>query len=532
MPKKNKLSIYLIKEEFADQDDKILKDTRSVLAELEDIGTVYYVPSVVKIPKWLDDFYCGKIISKGIYTSNARVVLIIRVNVSEKIMKTFAITMGYGKNLLETDAVENDFGIKVVLNSINNKNLRKINKTNIGGNQKTSSEQLPLAAEINEFGFDIENDLISAITGLSSDKTISEGMMSGSDLLSLSAEVDVTNIKSFLKIVYKKYCSKEYKEGFGWIDHIKKIKDDNLISRLEQRTVELIKEKSTNIWMAVPDIIEWEQVKGFKYTKEDFEYDIDICKVVESFSKGFTEFKQLKNKSITAISNEDGESTYKVWKAHKCLVGEVDLDGKIYCINNGYWYSVDKDFVKSVNDEYNTIPISDMVFMECPAGNIEENKYTMDFVKTKPDYMISMDKKNISYGGGHSKVELCDILTADGKYIHIKPYSGSATLSHLFNQSVVSAELVISDKEFVRKANEKIKEITDKEEFIIKDGQHPGVVLAIISDKDVDRPNIPFFSKVALRHTKRRLMAYNCKLEIKNIKKAKVNINNIDNYVV
>ena len=521
MPKKNKLSIYLIKEQFADTDDKILKDSRIVLAELEDIGTVYYVPSAVIVPKWLEDFYCGKIINDRIYTSNVRAVLITRVNIEEDIVKTFAITMGYGKNLLENDAVENDFGIKVVLNSISNKNLRKINKTNIGGNHKTSSEQLPLASEINEFGFDIENDLISAITGLSNDKSIAEGMMSGSDMLSLTAKVDITNLKSFLEIVYKKYCSTEYKEDFGWIDHIKKIKDIRLISKLEQKAVELIKEKSPNIWMAVPDVIEWEHIKGFKYTKEDLEDDIDISKVVESFSKEFTDFNQLKSKSIIAISNDDGESQYKAWKAHKCLVGEVEVDEKAYCINNGYWYCVDKDFVNSVNDEYNTIPISDMMFMDCPAGNIKENQYTTEFVKTKPDYMISMDQKNVSHGGGHSKIELCDILTSDGKYIHIKPYSGSATLSHLFNQSVVSAELVISDKEFVRKANEKIKEVTDRDEFLIKDGQHPNVILAIISEKDVDRPNIPFFSKVALRHTKRRLMAYNCNLEIKTILKRK-----------
>ena len=511
MPKKNRLSIYLIKEEFAD----------IVLAELEDIGTVYYVPSTVIVPKWLDDFYCGKIANDRIYTSNVRAVLITRINMEEDIVKTFAITMGYGKNLLQSNAVENDFGIKVVLNSISNKKLRKINKTNIGGNCKSSSEQLPLASEINEFGFDIENDLISAITGLSNDKSITDGIMSGSDMLSVMAKVDITNLKSFLNIVYKKYCSTEYKEVFGWIDHIKKIKDISLIARLEQKAFELIKEKSPNLWMAVPDVIEWEHIKGFKYTKEDFENEIDISKVVESFRKGFTDFKQLKNKSIVAISNDDGESQYKMWNAYKCLVGEVEVDGKAYCINNGYWYCVDKDFAKSVNDEYNTIPISDMMFMDCPAGNITENQYTTEFVKANPDYMISMDQKNVVHGGGHSKIELCDILTSDGKYIHIKPYSGSATLSHLFNQSVVSAELVISDKEFVRKANDKIRQVTDRDEFLIKDGQRPNVILAIISEKNEDRPNIPFFSKVALRHTKRRLMAYNCNLELKTIYKKK-----------
>lgn len=46
-------------------------------------------------------------------------------------------------------------------------------------------------------------------------------------------------------------------------------------------------------------------------------------------------------------------------------------------------------------------------------------------------------------------------------------------------------------------------------------------VLAIISKYDVDRPPIPFFSKVALRYTKRRLDSLGCTMAIKNIRKNK-----------
>lgn len=521
MPNKNKLSIYLIKDEFADDDNKILKGSKTVLGKLDGIGVVYYVPSATVTPKWLDSFYCGRIPKERIYTSNARVTLIARVNVADDVKKTFAITMGYGKYLLESDVVENDFGIKVVLNSISHDNLRKIIKTNIGGNQKTSSEQLPLASAIDEFGFDIENDLISAITGLSNDDKLTVGMMSGSDLLSLTSEVDITNLQQFLRKVYTKYCSTEYRKNFGWIDYIQRVKDARIISKLEQKTVELIKEKSPNIWMAVPEVIEWENVAGFKYDGEKIEPDIEIDKVVASFRSGFSQYVQLKNKSIYAISAQDNVTNYAAWRASKCLFGEVEVDGKAYCINNGYWYCVDKDFVHLVNAEYESIPVSKMEFAECEKKHTNENLYTVDFVKTKPDYMICMDKKTIYYGGGRSQVELCDILTVDNKFIHIKPYSGSSTLSHLFNQAVVSAELIRTDKEFLKKANDKIKEVTNNKAFSVSDEKNPHVILAIISKMDVERPNIPFFSKVALRHTMRRLKAYNCNLEIKNIKRNK-----------
>lgn len=56
--------------------------------------------------------------------------------------------------------------------------------------------------------------------------------------------------------------------------------------------------------------------------------------------------------------------------------------------------------------------------------------------------------------------------------------------------------------------------------MIDPNGDRPVVILAIISNDNNERPQIPFFSKVALRYTRRRLETDGCKVYIKNIQKA------------
>ena len=187
MALKNKMSIYLIKDEFGGDDNLILKSGRELLAEIDGIGKVYYNPSHTSQPTWVNSFFRGQLGDAAIFTSNARAVLLTRVTPEGSTEKTFAITMGYGKYMLADDVIEDDFGLKVVLNTITPNSLRRINKTNIGGNQKTSSEQLPLESDIDDFGFDIDRDLISTITGHSDDDDYACGIMTGSDLLSLTA---------------------------------------------------------------------------------------------------------------------------------------------------------------------------------------------------------------------------------------------------------------------------------------------------------------------------------------------------------
>ena len=86
MPNKNKLSIYLIKDEFSHSDSLIVEDVRHKILDVETLGTVYYSPSNINKPKWVNDFFCGKIDNDDIFTSNARVVMIARVKI-EDVMK-------------------------------------------------------------------------------------------------------------------------------------------------------------------------------------------------------------------------------------------------------------------------------------------------------------------------------------------------------------------------------------------------------------------------------------------------------------
>ena len=64
MPASNKLSIYLIKDEFSDDDRKILKSNYRDLTNIDGLGKAYYCPSAIVKPKWVESFFCGRIEKK------------------------------------------------------------------------------------------------------------------------------------------------------------------------------------------------------------------------------------------------------------------------------------------------------------------------------------------------------------------------------------------------------------------------------------------------------------------------------------
>lgn len=512
----NKLSIYLIK-------DKYISGARCVKTSVKPInirgvGNFYIEPSKTKQPSWVTGFFNDNLPQAQIFTASAKGVLLTTIVYRGKQIK-FAICFGVGHNLLKPEAVEESFGLKVTLNSVD-KGFRSIEKTNIGATSKISREQMSKTTNAAEFGFDVEQDLLRAATGESRFPELGR-TVTGGDALHVSVRVDIDSIQPFLGFCYKRYLSRDYKTDFDWIDQIHHIKNPALTEKLDALVIKKFNNEQFNtLWMAIPDLLDWNNLQGFRFYPHQQEPtdDINIQKFREVIGP-ITELDELTHRYVRAIS-ATSETEFIHWSALKCLYGEVTYYNKQYLINNGKWFWIAHKFVNQVNNYYKKIPLSKTNLLEYNHDN--EGAYNEALAASKSQYVL-MDEKNLMHGGGKSKIEFCDVFSKDKKMIFVKHYGASSVLSHFFQQGMNSAEYLNADPEFRNKLNKVLPETwqlvnpnrrLNTEQFEI--------IFAIISRDPKDRPDIPFFSKVSLKNVVRRLKGYRYQVTLKKIASLKI----------
>lgn len=311
--------------------------------------------------------------------------------------------------------------------------------------------------------------------------------------------------------------SNEYKKKFVWVDNISAERDKAIIENLNEKLIEKVTTLDPCVWMAIFEVVEWEDVSGFAYKKRKspaVSPDIHLDRWKDEIvNDAKIDIEYLKRKKIYLY--DVNYELYKSWSVYQCLNAEINYDGNKYILNDTGWYLVDTNFVSSVDDFYKTIEESDLELP--PYGMMKEPDYNAFVCNSKPEEFDLLDRKVISIGGGRSSVEFCDIFTHDKKLIHVKKYGGSSVLSHLFQQGVVSGELFISDEKFREDVNEKMSESFKLENL----GDRPNpteyeVCYAIMSDVPGDL-HIPFFSKVVMKNAVNRLQAYGYKVTKKKV---------------
>ncbi len=512
--KTNKLTIYMIKPEYREF-NKILETPREGQI-IEGVGTFYSEESHPHTPDWVRDFFGTNISDNlGIKTASARGALLLTVeHDGEKII--FVVSFGFGRFLLRNDVFEERFGLRVVLNVVDPKSLRSIDKMTLGSVPKHSREQISKDGIAADFGIDIEQDLISSVTGRSRDVRFGK-IVTGKDALSVSVKVDTHNIKDFLKLCFERYKSGDYKENFGWIDQFTDIRASKQIEELNKQLLNKLNDGDFDkIWMAVPEVVDWVDIKGFRYLRQkegDLKDDLDIQDFIAACGRKTFDVNFLKDTRVYVISSKK-EEVINNWSVFDCIYAELENNDKVYILSNGKWYEIVKDFTRQVKGDFKNIEQSKIGFPDYNHDN--ENQYNEAAALQIPN-TCCMDRKEILHGGGHSKIEFCDLLTKEKKIIHVKRYGGSSHLSHLFSQGVVSGELFVADRGFRKKLNEKLPNGYKLTDAVSRpNAQEYEVVYGIIS-KSNKSFDIPFFSKVSLRNARRRLEGYGYKVTIKKI---------------
>lgn len=193
------------------------------------------------------------------------------------------------------------------------------------------------------------------------------------------------------------------------------------------------------------------------------------------------------------------------------------MDDQVYAINGGNWYKINADFATEINNSFNSLPLSNIEFVECPSDK-DEDDYNQLLVDNIPDAHL-IHKYKISIGGGSgNNIEPCDVAI-DKTLIYIKNNGGSAYLSHLFNQATNSCS-ALKDLTFRTRFKEKL--IADGIVGIVDDNFNASdytIVLGIINRYHDERPHIPFFSKVSIKYAYQQIVNLGYNFELKNIKK-------------
>ena len=453
-------------------------------------------------------------------------VLMVRLT-RNKHLELFALTYGFGRFLLRSDGYERSFGLRFALNTLYEADnptaieapvrVRRVDAKTVAANTMLSRHQANRLASFDEFGLDIQRDLLGAVTGVPADKSKWGTRVGGADALHLNLPLRFAKLGRLCSDVLSTHSKKDYQVRFSWVDNIHAVTDPDLIARLEKQVVVALKTRQTGRFeLAPPELIEWDDVASFRFSVDPtIPYDqLDLESYLQALdSSGHLEdldIQDLRTAHRIAAVDATGD-TINRWSLFQCLDGEIRPDRQsVYLLVGGDFFEVAPNYLRDL-DRYIQQQLAESS-ISLPASLLSEKEgpYNERAAQSSSSYLM-LDRQVVRVDTSTSPIEICDLLTSDGCFVHVKRKLSSSSLSHLFAQGTVSADLLLMSREYREKTIEAIEKAAQSkgvrsDPFMTFDvdsvtpSRHE-IVYGIIESWNGRSLTeaLPFFSKVNLR---------------------------------
>lgn len=507
MAKSRNFTVYLLKRGF--NVDNALKDENNLTRLTEDEtnipegGVMYFGQSPIKQPWWKE--YWG--INQDLKQSSAGAIVFLPVN-----DRWFAITFGSSYHNLKEKSYEYDFGIRTTLNSLDPEKIKSTDLL-IPETAKRQRIQIPNAANLTYFDFNKDESIVKKLTGAVKEEYADLiRNATGSSNLRFATVCEPDELIDLCSRLLEIYTRRDYEETFPDLQNITPVKDPDLIASLEAKLFDEYQACSPSLTLAIPEIIDYAtnfkvRYRGVSRMSEEYD-DVFIGNYRNYLTERGVEIDnvELFNKHTLNVYDENGQQLHS-YSIYKSLLFDCLLNGKTYHLCEGAWYEINSDFIAKLKMELDPVFI-DAHEVLCECNKKLEGDYNKDATNLASEGLEAccLDTKSIS-PRGERDVEPCDIIALKGdsvELMHNKISTRSSLLSHLFNQGVNSAVLLLRSSE----AKEKLKGLVESEslkERIDNDKYH--VTYGIISNKrpDMKSDSLPIFSRISLLRSVRNL---------------------------
>ena len=452
-------------------------------------------------------------------------VLLILPN--KKTRTIYAATWGQGHHLINSSKVDVQAGIRCAFNLISEKSpigaevprVRALRSKKMGQNTLIVAAQASARANIDVFPFSVTSDQLRALTGRPTDTKKWGQTVTGG--ISIHVKRPTSNrLVQLCRDLEKAYEATDYQREYGWIDNLTPVSDRSKLAQAYQWAIgELKKPETSSLNISPPDLVDWDKVDSFEYRFGKFK-ERDVEPSALSLSKFLKTNQLLNSVGIEDLHDKlrlqalDGSAVPISWPIARCMTGEFELAGKVYVFDDRALFEVNNEYLTKLNKYMQAVPKTNV---KMPKSTISAGKHEVEAEYNKRSAQllpnaILLDKRNVTRRQATS-VEVCDVALRDGSLIHVKRGMSPSSLSHLFSQGVVSAELLCLDEDFRAAIKKELSKSDIDGSGAAKIGEFKWlyenktrsedceVIYVILAETKSVRPvtELPFFSRVNLR---------------------------------
>ncbi|ATB32914.1 hypothetical protein MEBOL_006403 [Melittangium boletus DSM 14713] len=414
-------------------------------------GVLYTAGSTARQPRWVpfveEAFPDGVSIPHSMFPA---ALLFLRAS-----ERWFAVTFGPARHLLKPESFEMDFGLKVTLNTVDEKKLRSLDVRTIEELTVHTRRQVSRSSGIDAFSIDDVRDLLGAVTGEPTDSTLAK-RLGGRDSLSLTAELSFSELADKCEVLLASYESTHYQKSFAWVDNIRLIREPTTRQRLDDELLRTLNARDfQKVHLAPPEVIDWDGI-GFLYPGEsvrsaDVHGDLDLEECFAAMAEqaevesGTFELSPEQFKSARIRAVEASGIEYEKWPLYKCLVAELSSGDELHVLSAGQWFRIEKVFAARTLKEASAY-VKELKSLPPAKAHQREDQYNEGAALGSTE-LVCLDKVLDKPKGARSTFETCDLFSNARQFIHVKKMGKSSFLSHLFSQGAVSAETFLRDED-------------------------------------------------------------------------------------
>jgi len=356
--------------------------------------------------------------------------------------------------------------------------------------------------------------------------------LSGADALVVTAPIVAADLSKFCEGLLRAFEEDSYKENFAWIDNLTLVNGTLLIEKLNNLTIEQLRAADTSkTHMAIPENIGWEDIDAFKMAgTRSHEYDdLDLDKYLENLRSKRSEIslEKLKRGSVAVRFSRSSDWDDR-WNLYHCLVSEQRLDGQLYVLIEGRWFMINESLVSEVDSFVASLPSAAATLIQSKSGETEPT-YNSRLANSSSTEFLLLDARVKRPGGASSGIELCDVFTKEGEFIHVKRRSRSSTLSHLFAQGIISVSTFLADGPFRDEIRRELNLKSDASNLAgwldlvpdasgtVERSRYSVSYVVIANSSKAENDWLPFFSKLNLMQCGRQLRNLGIKVTLSRI---------------